>query len=647
MLRDVAHGHRRRNPRGGRRQARRAPGALARAARRAGRPCPCTRIGLSATQKPIEVVAQFLAGAGRPAPVVVQVAPRRALDLAVEVPPSELGPVASNELWDEIYDRIAALVQQHRSTLVFVNTRRLAERVAHHLAERLGASAVAAHHGSLSRKMRLDAEQRLKAGELRALVATASLELGIDVGTIDLVCQIGSPRSIAVGGAARRPRGPLARRRPEGPVLRDHARRAGRMRGARAARSGAASSTGSSIPDAPLDVLAQQIVAMCAADDWGEDDLFALVRRAYPYRDLVARRVRRDRRDAARRHRGPARTLRRVPASRSRERPRARRGAARGSPRSPSGGAIPDTGALHRRRRAGRHDRRHGRRGLRGREHGRRRHAARQHVVADPPRDAAGRVLVEDAHGASPTIPFWRGEAPARTAELSRHVAEVRDTVSEPRAATSMPADASRSAPAAAAAVDWLDDRMRPRSRRRRADRRLRRRRPRRARRRADRTTRHRRAVLRRGRRHAARHPRAVRRAHQQGLGPGAAQAILPLVQLRAAGRGDRQRHQHRARRAAQLSARRRLPVPAARRRCARCSSRPRSPSPIFGTRWRWDASRALALLRFRGGKKVPDSHPAAAVGRPAGRRCSPTSPRVRRTSKATSRFPIIRSSAK
>ncbi len=158
---------------------------------------PPVRIGLSATQKPIELVAHFLTGSGRAAPESIQVGHQRQVDLAVEVPPSELGPIAAHELWDELYDRIAALVRQHRSTLVFVNTRRLAERVAHHLAERLGHEAVATHHGSLSRKLRLEAERRLKQGEIQVLVATASLELGIDIGTVDLVCQIGSTRALA------------------------------------------------------------------------------------------------------------------------------------------------------------------------------------------------------------------------------------------------------------------------------------------------------------------------------------------------------------------------------------------------------------------------------------------------------------------
>src|SRR5258708_28031729 len=145
------------------------------------------------------MVADFLSGAEKPHHLIVQISHRRELDLAIEVPGSELGTVASNEMWDEIYDRIAALSAQHRSTPIFVNTRRLAERMAHHLGERLGKDFVAAHHGSLSRKLRLAAERKLKAGEIRALVATASLELGIDIGSVDLVCQIGSPRSISVG----------------------------------------------------------------------------------------------------------------------------------------------------------------------------------------------------------------------------------------------------------------------------------------------------------------------------------------------------------------------------------------------------------------------------------------------------------------
>ena len=246
---------------------------------------PVTRIGLSATQKPIELVAHFLAGATRPDPVIVQVAPRRVLDLAVEVPRSELGPVASNEMWNEVYDRIAALVEEHRSTLVFVNTRRLSERLSMHLAERVGADAVAAHHGSLSRKTRLDAEQRLKAGALKVLVATASLELGIDIGTVDLVCQIGSPRAIGVAlqriGRAGHWRGAVPKGRLFATTLDDLVECAAVIR---AIRQGDLDRL--HIPDAPLDILAQQIVAMCAAEEWQTDELFATVTRAYPYRGL-------------------------------------------------------------------------------------------------------------------------------------------------------------------------------------------------------------------------------------------------------------------------------------------------------------------------------------------------------------------------
>ena len=412
-----------------------------------------TRIGLSATQKPIEIVGRFLAGAGRPDPVIVQVSPRRQLDLAIEVPASELGAVASHELWGEVADRIARLVQEHRSTLIFVNTRRLAERLSHALSEKLGAGVVAAHHGSLSRKIRLDAETRLKAGELRALVATASLELGIDIGTVDLVCQISSPRSIAVAlqriGRAGHWRGAV----PKGRLFvttRDELVECAAL--VLAIRRGDLDAL--VIPDQPLDVLAQQIVAMCAAEEWSADELFEAVRRAYPYRDLP-----RETFDeivamladgiAARRGRYGAY----LHHDRVNGRLRARRGARLVA--ITNGGAIPDTGLYT--------------------------------VVAEPEGtvvgtvdedfaveslagdvmllgntswrirrvSVAGRVLVEDAHGAAPTIPFWRGEAPARTPELSHHVAEVRETVSR-LAADAKPGAAVAHAPTATAAIEWL-----------------------------------------------------------------------------------------------------------------------------------------------------------------------------------------------
>jgi ATP-dependent Lhr-like helicase len=272
---------------------------------------PPTRIGLSATQKPLETIAHFLTGA-RPDPVVVNIGHRRQMDLAIEVPRSELGAVATNEMWDEIYDRIAELVRRHRSTLLFVNTRRLAERVALHLAERLGEEAVAAHHGSLSRKLRLSAEKKLKNGEIAVLVATASLELGIDIGFVDLVMQVGSPRSISVGlqriGRSGHWRGAI----PKARILattRDELLECAAL--VRAIHHGDLDRI--VLPSAPLDVLAQQIVAECASvssvsfassapflssaseasitggtEDTGyaENDLYALFTRAYPYRDL-------------------------------------------------------------------------------------------------------------------------------------------------------------------------------------------------------------------------------------------------------------------------------------------------------------------------------------------------------------------------
>src|SRR5438093_6858360 len=225
---------------------------------------PPVRIGLSATQKPIEDVAHFLAGNGRHDPVIVNIGHKRMLDLAVEIPATLLGPIASNEMWEEIYARIAELAEQHRSTLVFVNTRRLVERVSHHLAERLGDDQVGAHHGSLSRKIRLAAEQKWKDGQIKVLVATASLELGIDIGTVDLVIQISSPRAIAVAlqrvGRSGHWRGAV----PKGRFFvttRDELLECAAL--VRAIRQGDLDRL--IIPDSPLDILAQQIVATCAA----------------------------------------------------------------------------------------------------------------------------------------------------------------------------------------------------------------------------------------------------------------------------------------------------------------------------------------------------------------------------------------------
>src|SRR5262245_27231135 len=252
------------------------------------------RIGLSATQRPIETVARLLVGAGAdrsepdgaPRCAVVDVGHRRALDVAIEVPGSDLEAVASGEQWGEILDSVAHHVREHRTTLVFVNTRRLAERVAHLLEERLGEGRVAAHHGSLSKERRLRVEERLRAGDLGALVATASLELGIDVGPVELVCQLGSPRAIAtflqrVGRSGHRLRGV-----PKGrlyPTSRDEL--------VECAALLAAVADGNldrvRPPRAPLDILAQQIVAACAAEEWSEDALFARFRCAAPFAELA------------------------------------------------------------------------------------------------------------------------------------------------------------------------------------------------------------------------------------------------------------------------------------------------------------------------------------------------------------------------
>src|SRR4051812_37237309 len=239
------------------------------------------RIGLSATVKPIEEVACLLGPDTR----IVDVGHRREMELAVEVPRDELSVVASTEMWNEIYDRIAELILAHRTTLVFVNTRRLSERVAHALGERLGTHAVLPHHGSLSRQLRLDAESQLKKGEVRAVVATASLELGIDIGSIDLVCQIGSPRSIA--GALQRigRSGHWVGAKPEGRLFattRDELIECAAV--VSAIHKGDLERI--EIPQNALDVLAQQIVAAGSTEPWQEDDLYSLFRSAYSYRNL-------------------------------------------------------------------------------------------------------------------------------------------------------------------------------------------------------------------------------------------------------------------------------------------------------------------------------------------------------------------------
>ena len=410
------------------------------------------RIGLSATQKPIELVARFLTGSDRPEPAIVEIGQRRKLDLAIEVPASELGAVASNEMWDEVYDRIAELARQHRSTLIFVNTRRLAERMAHHLGERLGKDAVAAHHGSLSRKLRLAAEEKLKAGELRALVATASLELGIDIGSVDLVCQIGSPRSIAVGlqriGRAGHWRGAVPKGRLFVTTRDDLVECAALVRAIRQADLDTLV-----LPDTPLDILAQQIVAMCAAEDWNEQELFQVLRRAFPYRNLsqadfdeivemLSEGI------AARRGRYGAYLHR----DRVNGWLRARRGSRLAA--ITSGGAIPENSlysvvAMPEGVAVGTVDEDFAVESL----------AGDIMLLGNTSwrirRVEAGRVLVEDAQGAPPNVPFWRGEAPARSDELSQHVSRLREQIGEMTPSVA-PGAAQEKHPEFIAAVDWL-----------------------------------------------------------------------------------------------------------------------------------------------------------------------------------------------
>ena len=417
---------------------------------------PLVRIGLSATQKPIEEVARFLTGTrrGRGAAsgsaaddcAIVDAGHTRRRDLALELPPMPLEAVMSGEAWTEVYDRLAALVREHRTTLVFVNTRRLAERVARHLSERIGEEFVTAHHGSLARERRLDAEQRLKRGELKALVATASLELGIDIGDVDLVCQIGSTRSInaflqrvgraghSVGGISKGRLFPLSRDElVECTALLDAVRRGELDR--------------LEVPRNMLDVLTQQIAAEVSSQEWDEDALFELMRRAYGYRDLE--RVQFEECVAmlaegfsTRRGRHGA-LIHRDTVNR---RVRPRRGGRLTA--ITSGGAIPDN--------------------------------ADYKVMLEPEsqlvgtvnedfaveslqgdifqlgntsyrilRVERGTVRVEDAHGEPPSIPFWLGEAPGRSDELSMAVSRLRSDIEERLAVPGIGMES---------ASDWLMD---------------------------------------------------------------------------------------------------------------------------------------------------------------------------------------------
>ena len=556
---------------------------------------PLQRIGLSATQKPLEDVAHFLVGPGRSC-VLVDAGTFRELDLGIEVPPSPLSAVCSHEQWEEIYTRMAELVREHRTTLVFVNTRKMAERIAGQLTRLLGEDAVTSHHGSLSKARRLDAEQRLKAGKLRALVATASLELGIDIGDVDLVIQVGATRSIStflqrVGRA-----GHSLRRVPRGrvfPLTLDELVESAAL--VRSVREGTLDRTPS--PPRPLDILAQQIVAASAVEALAEDDLFGLVRRAWPYRDLA-----RPDFDAviALHTKGRRALLHRDGVQ----------GRVMGTRRARltalmSGGAIPDT--------------------------------ADYQVRLEPEGTLVGTVNEDWAVESNGGDIFQLGNASWRVLRVEPGVVRVADAQGRAAVAALL---ARRSAGPHAralggdrasarrvrlsrrrgAGVPDGAERRRASRRRRPADRGLHRGRPAGSRGRPHAPARDSRALLRRERRNAARRACAVRVPDQSRMGARAPQAILRGLRLRAAGGGQRGGDRPLAGSAAQLPARGglRLPAPGIGARgsdAGACSGR-----PMFETRWRWNAQRSLLLERIRGGKKVAGAAPADAGDRSAGR---------------------------
>jgi ATP-dependent helicase Lhr and Lhr-like helicase len=386
------------------------------------------RIGLSATQKPLDELARFLVGAAN-VPAIVDVGHFRDMDLAVEVPARELQAVCTHEHWAEVYERLVQLIGEHRSTLIFVNTRKLAERVSHQLSQRLGEEHVLSHHGSLSHRGRQRTEQRLKEGSLKAVVATASLELGIDIGHIDLVCQLGTPRAIATFlqriGRAGHSLGLVPKGRLFGLSREELVECLALVRAVRAGRLDRVD-----IPRAPLDILAQQIVAAVACEDWDEDALFSLCRRAYPYGDL-------SRADydallemlsegiSPQRGRWGAYLHR----DRVNRRLRARAGARLTA--ITCGGAIPEIADY----RVVTDDENRTVVGTLDEDFAVESNAGDIFLLGNTSwrikHVRGGEVVVADAHGAPPTIPFWRGEAPGRTFELSTEVAKLREELVE------------------------------------------------------------------------------------------------------------------------------------------------------------------------------------------------------------------------
>ena len=393
---------------------------------------PVQRIGLSATQKPIDAVARFLVGAAHvhgnvPDCAIIDIGYTRQRDLALGLPPTPLSAVMSNDQWQQVYEEVATLARAHRTTLVFVNTRRMAERASRHLGDLLGATRVAAHHGSLARETRLAAERRLKAGELTVLVATASLELGLDIGDVDLVVQLGSPRSIAtflqragrsghaVGGTPKARLFPASRDElVECAALLDAVRR-GELDALR-------------LPDAPIDVLAQQIVAEVACQDWDEDALYTLVTGAWPYAQLPRERfaeVVRMLVEGFSTRLGPRGSY--VHRDAVNRMLHARRGARMTA--LTSGGTIPETGDYTvvlepQAQNIGTVNEDFAVESLAG-DVFQLGNASYRILRVEP-----GRLRVEDARGQPPNIPFWLGEAPGRTDELSHAVARLREAVS-------------------------------------------------------------------------------------------------------------------------------------------------------------------------------------------------------------------------
>ena len=591
---------------------------------------PVTRIGLSATQRPIAEVARFLVGTaalrqaqgersvgekgertgsgdaeasdcssgflpsqerrgdGAPDCIVIDTGHARAMDMGLEMPPEELGPIATHEQWASTLDRVAELVQEHTTTLVFMNTRRLVERVAHQLELRLGAEAVVAHHGSMSRETRHLAEERLKSGEAKVCVATASLELGIDVGAVDLVCQVGSPRSIGLLLQRVGRSGHSLGAMPKGrlfPLTRDELLECiALLRGVRGGNLDTLA-----IPPWPLDVLSQQIVAACAGEDWEEDALYDFCRRAYPYRDLPREKfdqvvtmlsegvAPREGRSTAYLHRdGVNRVL------------KARRNARLAA--ITSGGAIPDNadydviaepegtfvGTVHE-------------------DFAIESMAGDIFLLGNTPwkvrRVESGRVRVEDAQGSSPTLPFWLGEAPGRTGELSDEVSALREELASRQesgdGAAWLVDGWGVPESAAEQAVEYIAEGLRvlgavPTKQR---------------------------VVVERFFDESGGMQMVVHAPFGTGINRAWGMALRKQIcrafdfELQAAATDDGI--------SLALGPSTSFPLQdvfqyVTSRRAADVVTQAVLQAPLFGTRWRWDASRALALLRYAGGRKVP-----------------------------------------